>query len=186
MILLVDLCCREASLGFEEFVLPLSRFIERCGRDPETVHFRSQKGSAAVSRAEAVILCGTPLADNSFLDQIKSFQWLVPARIPVLGICAGMEVICSVFGGRLGPCTEIGMTGIRVTRPDLLFPAPDPFMAYELHAWACTDPGPLHVLAVSDRGIQVVRHPDRPLYGVMFHPEVRNEWVLERFLLLTR
>lgn len=186
MILLIDLCCREDSLGFEEFVLPPARFIEGCDRDTEIVHFRSVPGSAALARAEGVILCGAPLADNAFHDQIRSFQWLAQAGVPLLGICAGMEVICSVFGGRLGPCTEIGMTGIRITRPDPLFPAVDPFMAYELHSWACTEPGPLQVLAVSERCIQVVRHPERPVYGVMFHPEVRNEWVLERFLGFTR
>ena len=40
--------------------------------------------------------------------------------------------------------------------------------------------------AVSDEGIQAMHHPDLPLYGVMFHPEVRNDVVVERFLVLCR
>jgi GMP synthase (glutamine-hydrolysing) len=78
------------------------------------------------------------------------------------------------------------MTEIRVTVIDLFFSESPSFSAYELHTLACTDPGFLEVLAVSDRCIQVVKHPTRPVYGVMFHPEVRNEWVVKRFLSLTR
>jgi GMP synthase (glutamine-hydrolysing) len=39
-------------------------------------------------------------------------------------------------------------------------------------------------MAVSDSGVQAVRHPDIPLFGMMFHPEVRNDGVVERFLSL--
>ena len=41
-------------------------------------------------------------------------------------------------------------------------------------------------MAVSDTGIQAVRHPEKPIFGVMFHPEVRNDEVVERFLALCR
>jgi GMP synthase (glutamine-hydrolysing) len=108
------------------------------------------------------------------------------SRIPILGVCAGMEMVCRIFGGIIGPCTEIGMTDIRVTGTHHFFPAFSTFSAYELHTLACIDPGPLDVIAISDCCIQVVRYPGRPVYGVMFHPEVRNEWVVERFLSLTR
>lgn len=39
-------------------------------------------------------------------------------------------------------------------------------------------------LAVSDRCVQAIRHRSLPLYGLLFHPEVRNEWIIERFLRL--
>jgi GMP synthase-like glutamine amidotransferase len=184
VILLIDLCFREGSLGFDEYVMPVERIVERSGFKASSVHFRS------VSRpdfrgAEAVILCGTPLADNAFLENAGAFSWVEKTEIPVLGICAGMEMIGKTFGGMLGPCTEIGMTGIRVTGTDPLFSESRSFSAYELHTIAIIDPGPFKVLAVSDRCIQVIRHPVRPVYGVMFHPEVRNEWAVERFLSLT-
>lgn len=185
MILLIDLCYREGSLGFDEYVLPVAGIAERSGFDTRSVHFR-RVTVADFTGAEAVILCGTPLADNAFLEEPEVFLWLKTSKIPVLGVCAGMEMVCKTFGGLLGPCTEIGMTEIRVTGTDLLFSESPSFSAYELHTLACTDPGPLKVLAASDRCIQVVRDPTQPVYGVMFHPEVRNEWVVERFLSLAR
>jgi GMP synthase-like glutamine amidotransferase len=185
VILLIDLCCREGSLGFDEYVMPVERIVEQSGFTVSSVHYRSVS-SVDFLGAEAVILCGTPLADNAFLENVGAFLWVEKTGIPILGICAGMEIIGKIFGGVLGPCTEIGMTGIRVTGTDPFFSESLSFSAYELHALACVDPGPFKVLAVSDRCIQVIRHPVRPVYGVMFHPEVRNEWAVERFLSLTR
>lgn len=185
MILLIDLCHRPDSLGFDEYVMPLMRIVERSGYEASSVHFRSLSHSE-VSGAEAAILCGTPLADNMFLNQPGAFSWIKSTQIPILGVCAGMEMVCSIFGGALGTCTEIGMTGISVTGSDPLFQKSLLFPAYELHTLACSDPGPMNVVAVSDRCIQVIRYPGRLVYGVMFHPEVRNEWVVERFLSLVR
>ncbi|MDD1705670.1 MAG: glutamine amidotransferase [Methanoregulaceae archaeon] len=185
MILLIDLCYREDSLGFDEYVLPVARIVERLGFRTRSVHFHAVSAGEC-SGVKAVILCGTPLADNAFLDEPEDFSWLKTSRIPVLGVCAGMETICRIFGGKLEPCIEIGMTEIRVTGRDPLFPESHSFSAYELHTLACTDPGPMKIIAVSDRCIQVVRHPTKPVYGVMFHPEVRNEWAVERFLSMTR
>ncbi len=185
MILLVDLCYREGSLGFDEYVMPVERIVERSGFKASSVHFRSVS-PADFQDAEAVILCGTPLADNAFLEKPGAFSWVEESEIPLLGVCAGMEMLCKTFGGVLCPCTEIGMTGIRVTGTDPIFSESRSFSAYELHTIACRDPGPFKVLAVSDRCIQVIRHPVRPVYGVMFHPEVRNEWAVERFLSLAQ
>jgi GMP synthase (glutamine-hydrolysing) len=183
MILLVDLCYREGSLGYEEFVLPVARIVEKAGYAVRAVHYRAAPGTVP-DDAAAVILCGTPLADTTFLSGLGNVSWLADVRVPVLGVCAGMELVCRVFGGTVGPGEEIGMTEVTVPAPDPLFAGRESFPAYELHTLACTDPGPLRVLAVSDRCIQAVRHPDKPVYGVMFHPEVRNEWVVERFLSL--
>ncbi|MDD1708769.1 MAG: glutamine amidotransferase [Methanoregulaceae archaeon] len=185
MILLIDLCHRPDSLGIDEYVMPLMRIVERSGSEASSVHFLSISGSE-VSGAEAAILCGTPLADNMFLKQPGAFSWIKNTQIPILGVCAGMEVISTIFGGTLGSCTEIGMTEISVTGNDLIFPETLSFPAYEIHTHACSDPGPMKVLATSVRCIQVIRHPGRLVYGVMFHPEVRNEWVVERFLSLVR
>jgi GMP synthase (glutamine-hydrolysing) len=181
MILLVDLCYREGSLGFEEFVLPIRRIVERSGFSSKEIHYCCDF-TAEIGRSEAVVLCGTPLADNQFLVNIRQFSWLPACPVPVLGICAGMEVLTLVHGGNLDTCREIGMTPVRVSCEDPLLGRTGEFTAYELHGFGCRVPEDLRVLAESDRCVQVIRHKVRPQWGVMFHPEVRNEWVVERFL----
>ena len=181
MILLIDLCYRNGSLGFDEFVRPVARIVRHSGDDAIPVHFRCLT-DPLLSQADAVILCGTPLADTAFLSEAGAFSWLKETSLPVLGICAGMEVICTIFGGTIRPCIEIGMTEFTVIGNDPIFQKTGSFSAYELHTLACNNLRDMEVLAVSNQCIQVVRHQGKKIYGVMFHPEVRNDWVIERFL----
>jgi GMP synthase-like glutamine amidotransferase len=183
MILLVDLCYRPGSLSRDEFVGPVARIVSSAGRVWKETHF-SEAGSKDLDGATGIILCGTALKDNLFAERAGGFSWLRNISVPVLGICAGMQVLCLVFGGSLSPGCEIGMTSIRTGIPDPLLPGTPEFTAYELHGFTGNPPPGWVVTAVSDEGIQAVHHPDRPLYGVMFHPEVRNDTVVERFLSL--
>jgi len=183
MILLVDLCCRPGSLSRDEFVGPVSRIVERAKEPWREVHF-SQAGMADRTGADGIILCGTALQDNLFLQKVTEYASLFDAGLPILGICAGMEALCLAFGGNNRPACEIGMTRIRVETPDPLLGSPADFEAYELHSFACDPPPGWVVTAVSERCVQAVRHPDKPLFGVMFHPEVRNDHVVERFCAL--
>ena len=183
MILLLDLSYRAQSLSRDEFVGPIVRIVILAGREWREMHF-SELRSADLENADGIILCGTALKDNLFATRVKEFSWLWNCSVPVLGICAGMQILCLVFGGTIRPGCEIGMTAIRADKPDPLLPGSPAFHAYELHSFTCDPPRGWEVTAVSDGGVQAVRHPDRPLYGVMFHPEVRNDGVVERFLSL--
>jgi GMP synthase (glutamine-hydrolysing) len=185
MILLVDLCYRPGSLSRDEFVGPVARIVGRAGYAWEETHF-SELHSEMLERADGIILCGTALEDNLFATQEEKFTWLREVRVPVIGICAGMQVLSFVFGGRIRPGCGIGMTMVRACEPVLILPEEPEFAAYELHTNTCDPPPEWVTMAVSDDGIQAVRHPDRPLYGVMFHPEVRNDAVVDRFLALCR
>ena len=183
--LLVDLSWKAGSLSRDEFVGPVARIVSRTGLAWREAYF-SGISEEEIRGACGIILCGTALQDNVFAGKVQEFSWLKDVRIPVLGICAGMQVLCLVHGGALRPAPEIGMTTVRVTRPDPILPDRPAFEAYELHSFACDPPPGWEVTAVSDRCGQAVRHPGRPLSGVMFHPEVRNDLVVERFCSLCR
>ncbi len=179
MITLINLCDKEKPLLFREFVLPVAKIIEASGLKCEIKHFTEIQ--APIKNGSA-ILCGTAIRDNLFMEKADSFQWLKETRVPVLGICAGMQVLGMVFGSTLERVTEIGMKKIRVTKEDTLFSGKQAFNAYELHNFSLNPSENLETLAVSDRCVQAVKHREKPFYGVMFHPEVRNEWLIERFL----
>jgi GMP synthase-like glutamine amidotransferase len=183
MILLVDLSCRAHSLSRDEFVGPVARIVSLAGREGRETHFLTIR-SDDLKSADGIILCGTALKDNLFAARVQEFSWLRSISVPVLGICAGMQILCLVFGGTIRPGAEIGMTTVRADTPDPLLPRSPEFPAYELHSFTCDPPQGWVIMAVSDRGVQAICHPDRPLYGVMFHPEVRNDGVVERFLSL--
>jgi GMP synthase (glutamine-hydrolysing) len=185
MILLVDLSWKPCSLSRDEFVGPVARIVSLVGQEWREAHFSKIPGED-LRDARGIILCGTALKDNLFAENLQEFSWLKDTRVPVLGICAGMQALCLVHGGTLRQEYEIGMTTVRVTQPDSLLPDRPAFEAYELHSFASDFPPGWMVTAVSDRCVQAVHHPDRPFYGVMFHPEVRNDPVVERFCELCR
>ncbi|RPJ53262.1 MAG: hypothetical protein EHJ95_02570 [Methanobacteriota archaeon] len=183
MILIVDLCYREDSLSKTEFVGPIAKIVEDCGV-PYTVVHHSRLDRGAIESAERVILCGTALKDDEFAARPEAFRWIFACGRPVMGICAGMEAIALAGGLPLVETAEIGMTPIQVTGHDPIFDGKDTFEAYSLHHLAvCVSP-PFETLATSVACVQAIRHSVLPLYGVMFHPEVRNEWVVTRFVEL--
>lgn len=183
MILLIDLSWEPDSLSHDEFVGPVARIVSRAGDEWREAHFTGISGEM-LRDIWGVILCGTAVQDNFFAEDMAIFDWLRDIKIPVLGICAGMEVLCALHGGSLRPACEIGMSTIRIKQPDPLLPDKDSFEAYELHSFTCDPPANWIVTAVSDTCVQAIRHPDRAIFGVMFHPEVRNDHVVERFCRL--
>lgn len=183
MILLAGLGFRDSALLQSEFVRPVARVVGRLWAEWTYCHY-SRLPDDPTDGYDAVILCGTALKDTGYLREIGRFSWLLEVPVPVLGICAGMQVLSLVHGGTLRPACEIGMVDVRVLCPHSILPPPPSFQAYELHRYSCDPPPGWMTLAVSEKCVQAVSHPDLPLFGVLFHPEVRNEVVIERFLSL--
>ncbi|NLA38624.1 MAG: hypothetical protein GX882_04420 [Methanomicrobiales archaeon] len=180
MILVIDLCYRGDSLSRDEFVGPVVRHLRGAGSSPAVRHYTAI-GTHDFEVADGVILCGTALKDRGFMENPGRFRWFHAFERPVLGISSGMLALAAAFGGDIEPCSGIGMTDLRVIAPDPLFAGRETFAAYELHDFAVRVLDGFIPLAVSDRCVQAIRHRSLPLYGVLFHPEVRNEWIIERF-----
>ncbi len=181
MILVIDLCYQEDSLSRDEFVEPVARILREAGAGATLRHYAALS-APDLEAADGAILCGTALKDTGFTEQPGRFRWLAGFDRPVLGISSGMLALMAGFGGSIEPCFEVGMTDIRVVAPDPLFSGRETFSAYELHKYAVQVPKEFMPLAVSDRCVQAIRHRSLPLYGLLFHPEVRNWWIIERFL----
>jgi GMP synthase (glutamine-hydrolysing) len=183
MILVVDLSYRPGSLSEAEFVAPVEGIVRAEGFPSRVRHYTEIDPGDPVS-AGGAILCGTALADSGYLEGMERFAWLPGFPGPVLGICAGMQVIAGIYGGAVREEVGIGMAEQEVVAPDPLLAGRERFLAYELHSLSVVPPASFRVLAVSPSGVRVIRHRERPVYGVMFHPEVRNEWLIRRFLSL--
>ena len=178
MILIVDMNYKKDSLGFDEFVLPLITICETLD-DCVAKHFSEVTREELVSCDKAV-LSGTSLRDQETFHHVDKFGWIKTWGKPVLGICAGMQTIGLVFGLSLFECVEIGMAQVTTMNLNSLFDSK--FGAYELHNYSVSVFGDFEVLAKSDQCVQAMKHRKMDVYGVLFHPEVRNKGVLERFV----
>jgi GMP synthase-like glutamine amidotransferase len=180
MILIVDMNGKKDSLGYYETVAPLVLVAKEF--DTVVVKHYSELQTKDIVNCSKIILSGTTIKDTTALREPEKFIWLKETGKPVLGICAGMEVIGLVFGLRLTSCLEIGMTQIDTVKDNPLFSAS--FKAYSLHNYAIEHSEDFEILAKSPQCIQAIKHKQKPIYGVLFHPEVRTEDVLKRFITL--
>jgi GMP synthase (glutamine-hydrolysing) len=182
MILVVDMNCKEDSLAFYEFVSPIVTIILRLS-DCEVKHYLKIK-PADLSRCSKIILSGTALKDQATLKQTEKFQWIEKFDKPLLGICAGMQTIGLVFGESLERCLQFGMTEVKTLKENPLFQGK--FNAYGLHNYSVTSFKTFEILAESAKCVQAIKHRQRSIYGVLFHPEVRNPEILTQFVRMNR
>ena len=97
---------------------------------------------------------------------------------PILGVCLGHQAIGQVFGGvvKRAPRLMHGKTSMIYHEGDVMFAGvPNPFEATRYHSLIVekdTLPDCLLITASTDEGeIMGLRHKERPVFGVQFHPE---------------
>ncbi|MFQ6125687.1 MAG: hypothetical protein ACE5R6_13955 [Candidatus Heimdallarchaeota archaeon] len=179
MILIVDLNSKKVSLGFTEFVLPLVTIVEKL--EPCEIKHYTEIKSEKINNYSKIILSGTPLKENEYRMNIKRFDWIDQCNRPILGICAGFQVIGAVFNSAFQKCQEIGLKEIKTLKENPLFASN--FKAYELHNYTIKPSKTFEILATSDKCIQGIKHKEKGIYGVLFHPEVRNKEIVKYFVL---
>ncbi|MFJ5228210.1 aminodeoxychorismate synthase component I [Streptomyces sp. NPDC088400] len=96
--------------------------------------------------------------------------------LPILGVCLGHQLIGSVYGAKVGPAPRImhGRSSRIRHGEDRLFRGMDEeFTAVRYHSLALSGvEEPLEVIAEDENGVPMaIRHSDRPVWGVQFHPE---------------
>jgi anthranilate/para-aminobenzoate synthase component II len=180
-VLVVDMNWKGAPLAQYEFVKPILSVVEAL--EPCMVKHYLDVDKSEVENYSHIILSGTTLKDFDFLSHLECFQWLKTCTKPILGICAGMQTIIRLYGEELVPCQQVGMTEITTTKPNSLFSGT--FQAYSLHTYSLApDSQNFDTIAESAKCVQAITHKQKPIYGVLFHPEVRNPDILKRFIQL--
>jgi GMP synthase (glutamine-hydrolysing) len=147
-----------------------------------------------IENAERIVLAGGPSsvsADRDSLTRIVAEK--VEAgelNVPILGICYGHQMIADVWGGKVekGKSAEYGVSEITVDDEDIILKGlPRKFKAWVSHFDEVKElPEGFEALAHSETcGIEAMRHKEKPIFAVQFHPEVwhteKGELVLKNF-----
>ena len=174
---------------------------------PATVE---QAGAAAI----VISGCTTDWDHYDFAEMAGLMEVIRAATVPILGICAGHQLVGFAHGAPWGPLEplaegetdpdprfapgqrkERGFLPVHVDPGCRLFRgiAPNPSF-YQSHYWQLTATPPGFVSRASSpwSAIQAIERRDRPVFGVQFHPERSapehraGETVLENFFALVR
>ncbi|QDT02890.1 Aminodeoxychorismate/anthranilate synthase component 2 [Rubripirellula lacrimiformis] len=169
MILLLD--------NYDSFVHNLARYFRRSGCPTQVI--RSDQIDVARCRQlapDAIVVSPGPRRPEDAGCSVKVIREL-SAEIPILGVCLGHQSIAVAFGGvvdRCGPMHGIASL-IDHDGQGIFADCPSPMRVGRYHSLAIdpsTIPAPLSVTATTADGVIMgIRHRDRPVFGMQFHPE---------------
>lgn len=147
--------------------------------------------------ADGIVLSGGALSmEGSDAPLGHVDRWIDRVDVPVLGICVGHQFLARHFGGVVSGSTqpEFGRVDVTVDAPEhpLFAGLPRKLVAWASHNDSVTRlPAGWKGLAHSDAcPVQGMAHPDRPIFGLQFHPEVEHteggREIFQRFVDLCR
>jgi len=170
----------------------IARRVRECHVYSEIVPSTMPAEQMLARNPKAIILSGGP--SSVYADGAPPAPpGLLDARIPILGICYGFQLLVAGLGGtveRTG-LAEYGATTLEsASAGRLLSGTPATQQVWMSHGDTCTQAPPGFAVTARTQATPVaaVENPDRGLFGVQFHPEVMHtEYgtrVLARFLEL--
>ncbi|EME22121.1 aminodeoxychorismate synthase component I [Rhodococcus triatomae] len=146
------------------------------GCTPIVVANDEQWSAVSLADVDNVVVSPGPGRPDRHRDFGISAQALTDTGLPVLGVCLGHQGLCHLFGSPVVTAPEPRHGRISPVRHDgegLFAGLPSPFDAVRYHSLAVEEiSDELVAQAWSDDGVlMAVRHRERPLWGVQFHPE---------------
>jgi anthranilate synthase component II len=169
MIILID--------NYDSFTWNLYHYLGDLGA--ETVVHRNDKisvGQVMSSRPEAIVISpgpGTPSQAGIIIDLVKE----AAGKIPVFGVCLGLQAIGEAFGGDVvrAPVQMHGkVSRVQHGNSGVFKDLDQNFKATRYHSLVvdrATLPGDLEVTAEADGLIMGLQHKTKNVHGVQFHPE---------------
>jgi anthranilate synthase component 2 len=164
--------------NYDSFTFNLVHYAQELGADTHVVRNDEITVEQALNGdAKAVLISPGPETP----DQAGICLELVakaPATLPILGICLGLQSIGQAYGGKVIQAKEIlhGKTSpVHHDATGLFKGLGNPFEATRYHSLAVERSSLPDTLIVNgwteDGEIMGLRHVDRPVHGLQFHPE---------------
>jgi anthranilate synthase component 2 len=171
MLLLID--------NYDSFTYNLVHYLGELGADVRVVRNDAMSVQDALAlKPELIVLSPGPCDPAQAGICVPLTKAAAVADVPLLGVCLGHQTIGEAFGGKVIRCHEIvhGKMGVMHHAGGGMFRGlPSPFLATRYHSLVVERdslPDCLEVTAwLQDGTIMGLRHKEKRIEGVQFHPE---------------
>jgi para-aminobenzoate synthetase component 2 len=163
--------------NYDSFVFNLVQYLGQLGAETE-VRRNDEVTTAQADDFDGVLLSpgpGTPERAGISVEMVGACE---DKGVPLLGVCLGHQAIAVAHGATVGRAPELlhGKTSeVEHSGAGVLHGLPTPFTATRYHSLAVEESTLPPELAVTGRTpsgvVMALRHRDKPVEGVQFHPE---------------
>ncbi len=170
MILVID--------NYDSFTYNLVHYIGELGE--EVVVKRNDEVTLqdiTILNPDKIVISPGPCTPNEAgisIDLIKA------SSVPILGVCLGHQSIGAAFGGKIIKAPEIfhgKLSKVKHNQENIFKGIDSPYSVVRYHSLIIekdTLPDELEITGVLEENPEIImsiKHKQRPIYGVQFHPE---------------
>ena len=164
--------------NYDSFTYNLYQLISEVNGNEPIVVRNDEAAGPALDGFDNVVISPGPGRPDRDRDMGMSTAVIAESTLPLLGVCLGHQSLGQTFGGKVVRAAKLmhGKTSeIRHDGRTIFAGLPDVFTATRYHSLVVAPesvPECLEVSAWTDGGVVMgLRHRERPLEGVQFHPE---------------
>jgi GMP synthase (glutamine-hydrolysing) len=164
---------------------PLGRIGDGLGRAGVDLDVRSPDRQLPAVRGYSglVVLPGlaNPVDEDTAVERARdSIHQALEARLPILGLCLGGQLLVQALGGEVYQCrSELGFGQVAAAAAAMCDPlldgVPERFSVFHAHTYAFKPPSEAEILLSNDVCVQACRLG--PTWAFQCHPEVSPEWI---------
>ena len=163
--------------NYDSFVFNLVQYLGQLGAEVD-VKRNDETGPDDLDGYDGVLLSPGPGTPEDAGCSIAMVHAAEEREVPLLGVCLGHQAIAVAHGATVSRAPELlhGKTSeVEHSGAGVLHGLPMPFTATRYHSLAVDESTLPPELAVTGRTptgvIMAMRHRDKPVEGVQFHPE---------------
>ncbi|MBC7863710.1 MAG: gamma-glutamyl-gamma-aminobutyrate hydrolase family protein [Bacteroidia bacterium] len=156
----------------------IKKCLENCGQKTQTVDWKTHHKKP--QGVKGVIFSGSPtmLSETDLAPYKEKISAVLEWNVPILGICFGHQLLGMLHGAKIYKGEEARENEkITVVEPnELLLDLNEQFDMMEDHTEGIELPENfIHIASSFQYPVEVMKHNQKPFYGVQFHPEVSGE-----------